>query len=151
MTRAWNDPANARYFKCVLPEFINRDMRALGVEDNDGYGLSHYAANSRIFAANSVVKMSDITDSRSSTILIGEVNAGFKPWGHPVNWRDPALGINRSPHGFGGPSGARGATFLMADGSVRVVGDDVSPEVLRAMSTPRGGEPVDTGEVFRDR
>jgi hypothetical protein len=30
----------------------------------------------------------------------------------------------------------------MADGSVRFLKDGIHPDVLRAMSTPRGGEPV---------
>jgi hypothetical protein len=31
----------------------------------------------------------------------------------------------------------------MADGSVRFIGERVSPDVLRALSTPNGGEEVD--------
>ena len=40
--------------------------------------------------------------------MAGEVAGDFKPWGDPTNWRDPALGINRSPEGFGGPLSGRG-------------------------------------------
>lgn len=107
--------------------------------------MSHYAVNSRIFSVNSSIGLAGITDSRSTTLLIGEVNANFKPWGNPVNWRDPARGINRSPHGFGGPPGAGGANFAMADGSVRFVSDRISPQVLEALATPRGGEDIDKG------
>src|SRR5690349_15388520 len=57
------------------------------------------------------------------TLLIGEVNAQFKPWGHPVNWRDPTAGINSSQHGFGGPPGSGGANFVMADASIRFLSD----------------------------
>jgi prepilin-type processing-associated H-X9-DG protein len=73
----------------------------------------------------------------SNTILVGEVNAGFKPWGHPINWRDPAAGLNGDANTFGGPAKNNGTTFLMADGSVRFIGNGVDPEVLRAMSDPR--------------
>jgi prepilin-type processing-associated H-X9-DG protein len=85
--------------------------------------------------------MSDITDGLSNTLLAGEVNGNFKPWGYPANWRDPALGINKSPDGFGSPWRRRkGANFLFADGSIHFIQDDIDPVILKALSTPDGGE-----------
>jgi prepilin-type processing-associated H-X9-DG protein len=142
--RAWNDPRNETYFQCVVPQFINPDFRTPDLMDAQGFGLSHYAVNSRVLGGNKAIKLAEITDGPSTTLLVGEVSGHFKPWGHPANWRDPALGINRSPYGFGGPSGSGGATFLMADGSVRFVGERISPAVLHALSTPCGGEAVNS-------
>jgi hypothetical protein len=139
----WNHPSNAPAFRCVLPEFINDRFTGADLRDAEGYGLSHYAANSHVLGANKGMKLDDITDGRSTTLLVGEVNANFRPWGHPVNYRDPTKGINRSPHGFGGVPRSGGASFVMCDGSVRFISDRVSPEVLRALSTPRGGEKID--------
>src|SRR5262249_41898578 len=113
------------------------------LQDADGYGLSHYAANSRVLAANKGMRKQDITDGAANTILFGEVNANFKPWGHPMNFRDPAKGVNQSPYGFGGPRGAGGASFALAAGSVRFVSERADPDVLRALATPAGGEEVD--------
>jgi prepilin-type processing-associated H-X9-DG protein len=138
LARPWTDPVNEKHFRTVLPEFINPDFRTAPLVDGNGYGLSHYAANSRILAANKAMKLTDITDGPSHTILIGEVNAQFQPWGHPVNWRDPAKGINTSPYGFGGPRNSSGATFLMADGSVRFLSDKTGASVLEALSSPAG-------------
>src|SRR5262249_6619533 len=147
LTRPWNDPRNARYFKGVLPEFINPGFRFPELTDAEGFGLSHYAANSHVLGANRRMKLDDITDGTSTTLLFGEVNAGFKPWGHPVNWRDPVRGINRGPDGFGGAPGSGGAGFAMADGSARFLSERIDPTVLRALSTPRGGEEVDANEL----
>jgi prepilin-type processing-associated H-X9-DG protein len=143
LDRPYTDPSNAPVFRSLLPVFINSSLRQSDLFDADGYGLSHYSANSHIMNAGPALKLTDITDSQSATILVGEIKTAFPPWGHPVNWRDPALGINRSAQTFGGPWSAGGTNFLMVDGSVHFISDRVSPDVLRALATPRGGEAVD--------
>jgi prepilin-type processing-associated H-X9-DG protein len=143
LTLPWNHSRNERYFKCILPVFTNSALSTPPLLDEQGFGLSHYAANIRVLGPNKDLHLADITDGTANTLLLGEVNANFKPWGHPVNWRDPAKGINRSPYGFGGSPYSGGANFSMADGSVRFVSERISPDVLRALSTPAGGEEMD--------
>ncbi|MGO8748073.1 MAG: hypothetical protein ACLQNE_19030 [Thermoguttaceae bacterium] len=138
----WDHPANVKYFQSIVPEFINMNFRTQELFDAQGYGLSHYAANSRVLRANAAVKLEQLSGGGSNTILIGEVNHAFRPWGDPANWRDPVVGINR-PNGFGGPPASRGAKFVMADGSVRFVSQDVDPKVLETLSTPAGGKRAD--------
>lgn len=135
-TRPWNDSANQRYFKCVIPFFINPEFRTPELENNEGYGLNHFSANSHVFTADKSMHHGAIKDGASNTILLGEVNADFSPWGRPNNVRDPAAGINRGPATFGGPPNRGGAYFSMADGSARLIAEDVDPEVLKALSTP---------------
>src|SRR5690348_11362870 len=115
-----------------------------------GFGLSHYAANVWVLGPNTKKRITDITDGSANTLLNGEVHADFKPWGHPMNFRDPARGINRSAQGFGGAPYSGGAYYTMADGSVRFVSERISPDVLRALSTPAGGESVD-GSILPSR
>ncbi len=141
----WNHTKNQELFQCVLPIFINSELNDAPLTDSDGYGLSHYAANSHVMGGNKSLKISDISDGTSNTLLIGEVNANFMPWGHPFNYRDPAIGINKSPHGFGGPTHRKGAMFVMGDGRVVTISDDIDPAALRALSTPNGGEFFDEG------
>jgi len=68
--------------------------------------------------------------------------------GCPINWRDPVEGINKSPDGFGAPWSG-GANFMLMDGSVRFLSNGIDPKVLRAPSTPVGGEKVDVDRALK--
>ena len=147
----WNHPENEASFKCVIPEFINPSLPGAPLTDADGYGLNHYAANCHVLGANRGLKVEEISDGAANTLLVGEINANFKPWAHPLNFRDPARGINRLPDGFGGPRSAGGANFAMVDGSVHFISERVDAGVLRALSTPAGGEAADEGVLQPER
>ncbi len=73
--------------------------------------------------------------------MAGVVAGGFRRWDDPTHWRDPALGINRSPEGCGSRNPG-GANFLFADGSVKFLKDTIDPGVIKALGTPAGGEVV---------
>ncbi|HUG91206.1 MAG TPA: DUF1559 domain-containing protein [Planctomycetaceae bacterium] len=137
---SWRHPENKPHFLSVLPAVLNPDLRIAAFVDENGFGLSHYSANVHVLGPDTKTRWGQITDGLANTILIGEVNDRFVPWGDPVNWRDPARGINRSPDGFGGPESSGGAQFLMADGSVRLVSEQTSRRVLSALSTPAAGD-----------
>ena len=139
---SWHDPRNSETFCTPIARFVNPAFQARF--DGQGYALSHYAANAHVMWNNSKVRCEDIADGFSYTLLFGEVGEGFRPWGDPVNSRDPAVGINR-PGGFGGPPGQGGVQFALLDGSVRFIAQDTDPEVLRALATPAGGD----GEIAK--
>lgn len=138
--RPFNDPVNAPAFRRVVPLLINPELITDQIVDRDGFVLSHYAGNSRIFAASEPVHQDRVAKRAAQTILIGEVNADFAPWGDPDNCRNPAQGIN-TRGGFGGATSRGGAQFGMADGSVKFLADTIDPEVLRALSTPDAAVP----------
>ena len=138
-TRPWNNPVNLPHFRVQLDEYLNPS--ADPTVDANGFGLSHYAGNVWVLGGTKQHTLKEIKDGASKTFLAGESAGNFPAWGKPGNWRDPALGVDRSPDGFGG--NRRGATqFVMVDGSVREVFDDVDPAVLKALSTPAGGEEI---------
>jgi prepilin-type processing-associated H-X9-DG protein len=137
----WDHPRNAPAFQTELP--VYRIPMIPDRKDEAGYALSHYAGNAHVLGGDVSRTLGDVKDGGSSTIMAGEVASAFTPWGYPANWRDPALGINRSPEGFGSPFPG-GANFLFVDGSVRFLKNTIDPQVLKALSTPTGGEPVST-------
>lgn len=157
----WRVPPNDRIYKCQIPDFLNSSLPGPAF-DADGYGLCHWAGNIHVLRVISVktgsgvpsrfpemikqsgqaMSLDDITDGTSNTILLGTVAERFKPWGHPANVRDPALGINRSPDGFGGPQGWQGAMFLMCDGSVRFLNEKTDLKIMQALATPASGDSI---------
>jgi prepilin-type processing-associated H-X9-DG protein len=139
VTIPWNDPRNASAFQTEVSGFLNPGIPVK--KDRAGYALSHYAGNAFVLGGDVPWAMRDLKDGSSVTLMGGEVAGGFRPWGDPVNWRDPGLGVNRSPAGFGGPFQG-GANFLFADGTVRFLKNSIDPAVLKALGTPAGNEKV---------
>lgn len=138
----WNDPANDEAMKTVVEPFTNWKLRDFQ-KDERGYAVMHYAANNHVLNRNEGRTFASITDGMSNTLLGGEVATQFTLWGQPPNARDPLLGINKSPAGFGSPfqihepgRDRSGCHFLMSDGAVKWVSDDIDPEVLKAISRP---------------
>ncbi len=136
----WTSPRNAPVFRVEVPQYLHpgivrKDSTSRRVND---FGASHYAGNSQLLLPNSMSKFRDITDGLSNTIMVGEVAAGFRPWGSPDNVRDPAAGIGNSATQFG--CHCEGVVqFLFCDGSVRVVTGNITPETLRDLANPSDG------------
>jgi len=143
----WTTKTNQEHFQNRIHAIYNPGMKSdydngkSSEEAFQGFQPSHYAANSRVLNVNAGMDFKEITDGTSNTILAGEIKSNIKPWGDPTNFRDPARGINQSPHGFGSPFKG-GANILFVDGSVRFLSENIDPAVLKALSTPNGGEPV---------
>lgn len=137
----WDDSRNRSAMETLVPEYMNPAVLLENGETAAGPAISHYAGNGWVLGGRRALRRDSVSDGLSNTLFSGEVNSEFKPWGHPLNWRDPMLGINRVPDGFGSPFRS-GAHFLLGDGSVRFISDSVEPTVLKALSTPNGGETV---------
>jgi hypothetical protein len=137
--RPWDDPVNIPYFRTEIQEYLNPSVSTKF--DATGLALSHYAGNSNVFGDNSSTELSQIRDGLAQTILVGEEAGNYRAWGFPGNWRDPAKGINTGPDSFGRPTGD-GAIFLFADGRTQFLSNKTDPKILRALSTPDGGEQV---------
>lgn len=137
-TRPWHDPANALAFRKVVRSYQYR-YSDVPTHDAQGLALTHYAANAHVISGDQGMPLARIREAHglSTTLLAGEVASKYQPWGQPINWRDPTLGLNRSPDGFGNPT-KHVTFFLWADGSARPIHPNVDPRVLRAVSVPDG-------------
>lgn len=132
---AWDDPKNVTAFQRFVPHYLTPDFGVL--RESRGFAVSHYAGNERFFAQP--LSLERMKNAGNRLIVCGEVSQDFMAWGDPANLRDPAVGLNRSPAGFGSAD-ERGVNFLMADGSTRYVSNDVDPSVLAALASPEPAE-----------
>ena len=125
------------------------------------WGKIDYAANRDVIGNRpNCVRIADITDGTSTTILIGEKSmnpkdyttgtwywdepyflggsGGTQRWGLNVLPDAPNMGLAFRYNW--GSAHENGANFLFADGSVRIVPYSTSPIQLSALLTPNGGE-----------
>ncbi|MEZ6049451.1 MAG: DUF1559 domain-containing protein [Planctomycetaceae bacterium] len=150
MDLPWNHPENKPVFTTPVSPYSDRYQEQSLIDDQTGYALTHISGNSHLFTHPERYSIESIPDGASNTILAGEIKENLPPWGKPGNWRDPMLGINKSPHGFG-RHGSNRVYFLMADGSVQSFNEDVPPQIFKALSTPAGGEEFQLGRSLNDR
>ncbi len=143
LTAAWDHEVNQKALTQTVELYLYPEKNYDVTDPATGLALSFYAGNVRVLGRNPRMKMSDITDGLSHTILMGEVKSQFQPWGKPSNLRDPALGINKHPYGFGSPYD-RSAFVIFADGAIRSLYKEIDPKILKALSTPNGGDKIDT-------
>jgi len=131
----WNHPDQAKEFQRQILMYMNPLQGRTEVE---GYAASGYAGNVHVFGLENPPPLQTMTAEigAANLILAGEVGEGYRPWGDPLNLRDPAAGLNRSAASFGSPSLRPRTSFLMADGSVRTFTSDTDPEFLKLLSKP---------------
>jgi type II secretory pathway pseudopilin PulG len=92
-----------------------------------------------VFRGTQPVRMADISDGTSNTLLVGEAAGARIPWMKPADInidQHPALG---DPDGFSG-NHAGGVNFLHCDAAVRFISLSINPQTLTALFTRDGNE-----------
>lgn len=132
--KAWHDPANQMIFQQEIRVYLNPSIE--GTAPVNGYEISHYRGNELVLKKNNGFRIVDIKDGTSNTIMAMEIGENFKPWGDPTNITNPSniIGSGKKTNYKGGYQ------VLIADGSVRFISENVDRAVLKALSTPDGGE-----------
>jgi hypothetical protein len=157
--RSWRDPLNNRFVRQRIESFQNPAISVLASED--GYPATHFVGvagigddaallapnhpRAGVFGFDRGMCLDEIPDGASNTIAVMGVQQNLGAWaaGGPATIRsltgEPYV---RGPDGFG-TGQADSMVVLLADGSVRVVSDQTSPNVLRRMAAMADGPPED--------
>jgi prepilin-type processing-associated H-X9-DG protein len=105
-------------------------------------GMTYYqviTGKDTIFDGPKQLRIPDITDGTANTLLVIEAK-------DPVTWSKPDDLTFPKQKGKAPAIGGlfkSGTNALMCDGSVRMLAPKISPELLRAIITPAGGEDLD--------
>ncbi|MFO0908230.1 MAG: DUF1559 domain-containing protein [Isosphaeraceae bacterium] len=157
------------------------DVRPLGTWGTSSYAACHHDVeapidvdNHGVMFLNSRIRVDDLLDGASNTVLVGEKRAGRPPvdlgWGSgtratlrntgsPINSTPPdppAAATDNSSRpddaaalrvgGFGSFHRAGGANFSFGDGSVRWVSQTINARLLRSLGNRDDGEVIDHSE-----
>ncbi len=141
MNLPWDHAANEYLFQqASYPVF--QMPGAVANRTSEGHWLLHYMANPNVCHRRSCVSISQMTSGTSSNWFCGEVCGNYQPWGYPFNWRRLSLPFNSGPDSYGRPTG-EGVQICFADGSVRLLANNVDTEVVDALKM---APPVATDE-----
>ncbi|NQV26003.1 MAG: DUF1559 domain-containing protein [Rhodopirellula sp.] len=148
-SKPWNDDANSEPMSHSIPTFL---IPSVPHEPTGrGFATTHFAGvggliqtdqgllPTGIFNKNSAIRIEDVTDGMSQTLIAGEIARALPAWGDPENWRTIEGPLNQRLSSFGNAAGT-GAHFLQGDGSVRFFSNKTSPEVLQKLTTRDAGD-----------
>ncbi|QDT65062.1 DUF1559 family PulG-like putative transporter [Calycomorphotria hydatis] len=135
----WDSTANSS----VVAASINEYRAPLAQVEGklNGYGITTYEANSQVVRNDRLISKSDIPDGVSNTLMIGEINNAFPPWAEPDTQRNPAAGIGHGSRQFGGYNQSC-CQFILVDGSVRCVSNNISLTTLQDLADPADGNVI---------
>ena len=153
----WNSDSNKKVTSTQLTLFQNPGIPILQGKENvthyvgiagfgkDAPGTPKDPKRAGIFGYNRKIRIRDIKDGMSNTIMFMEVNKKLGPWGQGGSATVRAFTkkpyIN-GPDGFGGVR-PKSCMAGFADGSVRSISKDIDPEILEKLSTKSGGETIE--------
>ena len=137
--KPWNHADNLAVTKKTPQVF-----RCPSAPPDDQVNATHYVyvtGSDTCFDGAEGIRLQDITDGQSQTILVVETHQSSISWNEPRDlevsrWKRigvPSTVSSTSDH-------VAGFHVVLADGSVRFIRQPIAPGVFKAMTTPRGGE-----------
>lgn len=141
LNEPWNGPGNSQLLARMPPVYAcPSGLPAMGV--------THYAVpvgNKTMFPPDRGVRMSEITDGTSNTLMVVETHGSGLNWMAPVDLPSGAGMPETQPTT---PSSLHSGGFqaAFADGSVRFLGNTLAPPSLDALLTRDAGDLVAPGD-----
>ncbi len=132
LNKSWHDPRNQPVCRAVVTTATAPGVSP--VQTVEGYGLVHYAVNASLMHRNSSLRFNEITAGLEQTLMIGQAAGEYRPWACPWNWRPIASPLNAGVHSYG-HSGRDQTDFVLADGQVRTISNDIDPVVLAQLAS----------------
>jgi len=135
--KPWNDLSNMAVTSQVPHVFRCPSAPAQGPMNTTHY--VYITGPGTCFDGDKAIRIRDIVDGTSQTILVVESHQTSFAWNEPRDLDVATLGGSST-----GPSSAHVGGFqaVLADGSVRFFMNSLAPETFKALTTPRGGEVV---------
>ncbi len=135
----WDSPNNLPLARQMPRLYLCPSHPLGGLPDTNQTSYRVLVGPQTIFpGGNQAVKISDVTDGTSNTLLVGETQSTVV-WTAPddltMDPSQPMLGFSSNHSG--------GFNALFADGSVRFLKRSIVPKVLEALATRNGGEVID--------
>jgi hypothetical protein len=154
----WNAPGNDEFVRRSFPMFLNPAITTRAGDDH--YPTTHFSGitglgaeaarlpkndpRAGIFSDVRRTRAEDVTDGLSQTMMVAGITRHLGAWARPDTATARAFTQEpyvNGPDGFGAGS-SDGMPVLMADGSVRQISRETSPEVIRQLVTLAGSTPV---------
>ncbi len=138
LTEAWDSPVNEHLLYAIPPVY-----RCASSTEHDGT----YTAYAGVFGPDAVftgaesVRIRDITDGMSNTIMVGEVEGAAIPWSAPQDIDVAVYQQINEPGGFSSHH-VGGAQFLLGDGAVRFVSENINSQTLQNLFNRHDNNPI---------
>ncbi len=140
----WDSTKNEKLYQTFIQGFDYPGQKHLAPSNPKykDYGPIHFSANVHVLGSGGVTSINEVTDGTSNTMFFGSIIENIPPWGQSGNFRDPTVGLNKDPNGFGNPHSEIPVIFV--DCHSTFLSEDIDEKVLRAIATPNGGEKVES-------
>jgi prepilin-type processing-associated H-X9-DG protein len=137
-TQPWDSPANQFVLQSMPPVFACPSNPAQG-----GNTTAYAAAFGPdcVFSGPEGVKIQTIVDGTSNTVMVGEATRAAIPWTQPQDVDIQAHPALNDPGGFSSHH-TGGVQFLMGDGSVRFISEEINQQTLDSLYGKSDANPI---------
>lgn len=138
LSQPWDSPHNSQF------QFQMPAVYACPSHPGGNMGMTNYAAIVGDHCGMQPEKgttFREIIDGTSNTLAVGEVTGANIPWMKPQDIELDKFTYLGDPNGFSSHH-TGGVQFLLCDGTVRFISNNIVPQILQALFTRDGGEAI---------